>query len=77
MQLYDAGIQTDLISMDFAKAFDTIPHQTTPEINVLAPMVWCAWESAQMDQQIFNKIFTESCSKRYLFCPVKVTSGVP
>ena len=31
-------------------------------------MVWCAWESAQMDQQISNKLFTESCSKRYLFC---------
>ena len=24
---YDEGMQTDLISMDFAKAFDTVPHQ--------------------------------------------------
>jgi len=24
---YDNDIQTDLISLDFAKAFDTVPHQ--------------------------------------------------
>ena len=24
---YDGGIQTDLIFTDFAKAFDTVPHQ--------------------------------------------------
>ena len=24
---YDIDVQTDLISMDFAKGFDTVPHQ--------------------------------------------------
>ena len=45
---YDAGMQTDLISMDFAKAFDTVPHQRL--MYKLHAIVWCAWEGAQIDQ---------------------------
>ena len=37
---YDKDIQTDLISMDFAKAFDTVPHCRLLRIQTL--VVWCS-----------------------------------
>ena len=61
---YDAGMQTDLISMDFAKAFDTVPHQ-----RLMYKLQWYGvhgkvhkWISE------FLTNCSQSCFKRYLLC---------
>ena len=39
-----AGLETDLILLDFAKAFDCLPHQTASETK----LVWCTWSSSRL-----------------------------
>ena len=70
---YDANIQTDLISMDFAKAFNTIPHQ-----RFLNELHWYGvqgkahkWISAFLTNYSQNVVLDGTCSS------VAVISRVP
>ena len=71
---YDAGTQTDLISMDFAKAFDTVPHQ-----RLMYKLQWYGvhgkvhkWISEFLTNRSQKVVLNGTCSTS-----VKVTSGVP
>ena len=69
---YDAGMQTDLISMDFAKAFDTVPHQ-----RLMYKLQWYGvhgkvhkWISEFLTNRSQKVVLNGTCS-----ASVKVTSA--
>ena len=74
MTNFDKNIQSDLILMDFAKAFDTVPHQ-----RLLYKLQWYGvrgniyrWIQSFLCERT-QKVVQDGVSSS----PVMVTSGVP
>ena len=64
---------TDLISMDFAKAFDTIPH-----CRLLYKLQWYGIQgNPQVDCKYFSKSFAEGCIEWHsiFLCPLECLRG--
>ena len=73
MNNYDIDIQTDLISLDFAKPFDTIPHQRLIYINSIGMVCMVhKWISEFLANRLQKVVLNNTCSTS-----VKVSSGVP
>ena len=72
-QLYDLGDSTDVIYLDFAKAFDTVAHQ-----RLLAKLDHSGiWTFTYMVIFILDWKTSTGCAQKEISDWIKVTSGVP
>ena len=67
----DNHYQTDLILLDFSKAFDTVPHRRLLAKLKIDNLVW-KWIHSWLIEHSQSVVVDGACSK-----PVSVLSGVP